>query len=454
MYDRDNYVSMQLTVLGTLIRDPTHIGEAMAKLSAELFDADITRTLYNALSVLYLAGSPIDPLTVRKQAGEDYGVAIDEALSHQTGDVLYYCDALRDYRRLVLIHAAAGEILGAENIEAAAKVTDKLNGLFVSRRGAERLTARDAANEFMAAQNYDVAPKYLSWGIDALDKGLFVEPGDFVVIGGYPSAGKTLLSLQFARHLAKDGRRVAYYSLETGAKKIRDRLISSMGHIPMSKIKRHEMTPEEWRRAGDACKELYDLPLEIVRASGWSVGDIQADALNHRYEVIFVDYLGIIAAGGKSRYEMVTNISIGLHTLAQAHGITVVALQQLSRPEKDKGKPRPPTLSDFRESGQIEQDADVAMLLYPSDPNDNHSDRVLKVSKNKDGDKLSLTLAFDGPCQTMTPKPQDESKEIMRKLSAEGRAVKAELHQQARVEQSLQVNFEDLPPGSPGELPF
>jgi len=94
------------------------------------------------------------------------------------------------------------------------------------------------------------------------------------------------------------------------------------------------------------------------------------------------------------------------------------------------------------------------MLLYPSDPNDNHSDRMLKVSKNKDGDKLSLTLAFDGPCQTMTPKPQDEGKEIMRKLSAEGRAAKAELHQQAREDQSLQVNFEDLPPGSPGELPF
>ena len=109
--------------------------------------------------------------------------------------------------------------------------------------------------------------------------------------------------------------------------------------------------------------------------------------------------------------------------------MTVVALAQLSRPEKTKtkdGKPVPPSMSSFRESGQIEQDADVAMLLYPAEPNNNRSNRILKVSKNKEGEKLSLELAFDGATQTLTP--IDPEKKAMQKIAGEGRKLKQQKH--------------------------
>ena len=113
-----------------------------------------------------------------------------------------------------------------------------------------------------------------------------------------------------------------------------------------------------------------------------------------------MDYLQIVTSHeGRSLYEQVTAVSKGLHTLAGSKRIAVIALAQLSRPEKVKGKAAPPTMASFRESGQIEQDADVAMILYPSDPNDNRSARVLKIAKNKEGERGKIDLAF-GICKT------------------------------------------------------
>ena len=117
--------------------------------------------------------------------------------------------------------------------------------------------------------------------------------------------------------------------------------------------------------------------------------------------MLFVDYLQLLRGGGKGRYEDVTELSLGLQTLAQQHKVLVVALAQLARPEKRDGKPVPPSMSSLRESGQIEQDADVVALMYPEDPENNRSRRVFKVSKNKEGEKLTLKFAFDGATQRM-----------------------------------------------------
>ena len=99
------------------------------------------------------------------------------------------------------------------------------------------------------------------------------------------------------------------------------------------------------------------------------------------------------------RFEQVTQISMGLHTLAQQSGITVIALAQLSRPDKSKKKKDPPGMHDLRESGQIEQDADAVLLLYHKDPNDNAGPRMLKIGKNKEGERADFELNFKGESQ-------------------------------------------------------
>ena len=92
--------------------------------------------------------------------------------------------------------------------------------------------------------------------------------------------------------------------------------------------------------------------------------------------------------------------------MARVNSVTVIALAQLARPDKTQGKPQPPTMSSFRESGQIEQDADIAFLLWPADPNDNSSDRVFKIGKNKEGERMKMDMIFDGKTQTLRPRPE------------------------------------------------
>lgn len=266
-------------------------------------------------------------------------------------------------------------------------------------------------------------PEYLHWGFAALDAALYAESGDFIVVGGYPSAGKTLLSLQFGLTLAEKYR-VGFFSLETSPQKLVDRIMSHLSKVPLAKIKRWDLNEVDYTALADAATTLSTRQFDCIDAGGMTVRDIQAVALNKRYQVILVDYLQLVIDAGKGRYEQVTNISQGLHTLARVNGITVIALAQLRRPEKENGKPKPPTMADFRESGQIEQDADIAMLLWPSDPNDNRSARVLKVGKNKEGERLKMDLDFDGAIQTLTPHVPtrgEQFRDLQKQIRAVGR---------------------------------
>ena len=211
MVDENNLNRVRYTILGTMLRNPACVGEVMTKLQPRHFDSVATRGLFSAISKLHFAGAPIDPVTVLAEAGEDYEVAIDEVLKYYTEDVLYYCDLLLEQSRLFEVQRRGISLAEAQDMEAANKIIDDINALMVSRNKIELIAAAEAASEFYRRLKEKEKPKYLKWGIKALDEGLFVEMGDFVIIGGYPSSGKTLLSLQFAVGMAAKYR-VGYFS--------------------------------------------------------------------------------------------------------------------------------------------------------------------------------------------------------------------------------------------------
>lgn len=436
-------LDLQYGILGHMIVYPEHVGDVMTRLTAEDFDSLPTRGLFEAVSRLHLAGAPIDPVTVLREAGEDYLPALEEASRHPTGDAVYYCGLLREGMQLQRLRSRARELAEAETMASAEKAVDRINALTTLRQKAEVVTAHDAAADFIRRMGSKRKPEYLSLGMRELDRMLYLELGDFILLGGYSSAGKTMLSLQFALALAEKYR-VGYFTLETSPRKLTDRLIAHMAQAPLSAIKECRLEGEDARRASEAARRLDKLPLDLIPASGMAVRDIQAAALNRRYQAVFVDYLQIIAAPGKSRYEQVTNISMDLHTLAQAHAIAVFALAQLSRPEKVSGKPQPPSLASFRESGQLEQDADAAMLLWPEDPNDNRSNRLLKIAKNKDGERGKLTLAFNGAFQTFTIAPQD-GKDVASHYADAGRRARLRRNQEPSGFQEMENDRLPLP---------
>lgn len=249
-------------------------------------------------------------------------------------------------------------------------------------------TYEDVLNDYVL--HMDEKPVYIKTGLERLDEALHISPGDFIIIGGRPSAGKTALSLQIAASMAKQNYTVYYFSLETSKRKLGARLMANQIYCPLDTVKNKAVSLNEI----DGQAKNMKMPLYIRSAAGKNVAWMKAQALRKKAQVIFVDYLQLIhETGAKDRYAAITAISIALHELAQTTGIVVVALAQLNRNPSKPGAT--PTNSDLRESGQIEQDADAIILLS----GDNPDKYLFRLSKNKEGEIGDLPITFNKQIQ-------------------------------------------------------
>lgn len=249
-------------------------------------------------------------------------------------------------------------------------------------------TYEDVLNDYVL--HMDEKPVYIKTGLERLDEALHISPGDFIIIGGRPSAGKTALSLQIAASMAKQNYTVYYFSLETSKRKLGARLMANQIYCPLDTVKNKAVSLNEI----DGQAKNMKMPLYIRSAAGKNVAWMKAQALRKKAQVIFVDYLQLIhETGAKDRYSAITAISIALHELAQTTGIVVVALAQLNRNPSKPGAT--PTNSDLRESGQIEQDADAIILLS----GDNPDKYLFRLSKNKEGEIGDLPITFNKQIQ-------------------------------------------------------
>nr|DAR07530.1 MAG TPA: DnaB-like replicative helicase [Caudoviricetes sp.] len=249
-------------------------------------------------------------------------------------------------------------------------------------------TYKDVLNDYVI--HMDEKPVYIKTGLERLDEALHISPGDFIIIGGRPSAGKTALSLQIAASIAKQNYTVYYFSLETSKRKLGARLMANQIYCPLDTVKNKAVSLNEI----DGQAKNMKMPLYIRSAAGKNVAWMKAQALRKKAQVIFVDYLQLIhETGAKDRYAAITAISIALHELAQTTGIVVVALAQLNRNPSKPGAT--PTNSDLRESGQIEQDADAIILLS----GDNPDKYLFRLSKNKEGGIGDLPITFNKQIQ-------------------------------------------------------
>ena len=392
-----DYRTLQATVLGSMLQRPKTVGPVLAELTEEDFSG-LEKDLYIAIRDLFNAGSPVEERALLHRIDtedvEDGWPEILQGLKTcAVEDPLPYCRMLRECVTLDRLRDAAFGLQYAQTMEDAEKAVAAVNACLSQKRNKRVISIQDAVMRYQAElqEKYKKGRvKYLDWGIDYLTEVLDSELGDFVVIGGYPSAGKTLLSLQCDRRISEQ-HRVGYFSFETGARKLTQRLLTAASGVPLRRMKHNDLHDPDYRALAEGIETLYALPFSIVEAAGMTVSEIQAVTLAERFKVIFVDYLQLVNQSGSSRYEKVTEISQQLHRLAQEHGVLVVALAQLSRPEKASkdSKPTPPGMSSLRESGQIEQDADAIALLYPENPNDRKSLRVLKIAKNKEGEPVN-----------------------------------------------------------------
>lgn len=419
----------EIAVIGSMLIDDRCIGPVLAELEEGHFPHAGYRQVFTAVKSMFLVGQPVDPVTVAGNLGNSQplrGLMRQcMELTPTAANALEYARLLRTESRRLRRQELGYALSQEEDPDKQRALVDKLQALDTDSR-VEVVSAAQAAEDFLRRMRAKQKPEYLPWGLSGLDQLLEVELGDDVVLGGYSSAGKTLLSVQFAMEQAKKYR-VGYYSLETTTRKLVDRAIADLSGVPLRAIKRMDYTYTQLRQMTVAANSYAKLHLDHIDGK-WlhSAEDIIATALSHRHQIVYIDYLQILVPPDSYKlYNAVTALSRRLHRAAQAHGITVVLLSQLTRPPKSRDNVEiAPTMNSFKESGQIENDADAAMLLYLTDPNDYRSPRVLKVAKNKDGPRGQFILNFEGAMMRMSELSEDKSREIAAKLSAKGKAAK------------------------------
>lgn len=403
----NDLLNAQVGVLGSMLIDDATVGDILQRVSDQDFTDARNRLIFQAIQKLYAEAQPVDALTVNEKLGGNYDQILIQLMDLTPTAANYgaYVDLLkqsaRRYQRRQL-----GERLSCAGDEAEElEVIDALYRLSCDRPGVRITSLADCYEDFLSRKGDGQKPDYLTWGIPALDNLIYVEPGDMPVLGGYPSAGKTAMALLMSMHNAKT-KRVGYFYFENNDRKLFERVVSSTTLISFGKIKRNDLAEEDYKTILDMRENLTGPSLAFVEASGMTVLDIRSLALSNHYDLVVIDYLQKVRGARGSRnlgdFERVSAISSDLQDLGRQTGITVLALSQLSRPEKKNGKTAAPGLSSLRQSGQIEQDADVVLLLYMQDEA-TPAARTLKVAKNKEGEaNLAMTLYFDGDTQTFS----------------------------------------------------
>lgn len=298
----------------------------------------------------------------------------------------------------------------------------------------------DAVNVANAAYQRDGGLAGISTGLADLDKKLGgLHPSDLLILAGRPSMGKTSLATNIAFNIAKAYRRgrlpdgaegaieggvVGFFSLEMSAEQLAARILSEAAEVPSEQIRRGDMTEAEFRRFVEAAKALEACPLYIDDTPALPISQVAARARRlkrtHGLDVLMVDYLQLLKGSGGSRdnrVQEVSEITQGLKAIAKELNIPVVALSQLSRSVESRDDKRP-QLSDLRESGSIEQDADVVMFVFREEyyrerekPGDHEMEKMAQwqaimeqvhgkaeviIGKQRHGPIGSVELSFEG----------------------------------------------------------
>jgi replicative DNA helicase len=239
--------------------------------------------------------------------------------------------------------------------------------------------------------------------LDSLLSGL--RPGQVVVIGARPSVGKSTVALDWARSVAVHARlRVLFFSLEMTGLELTDRLLAAEAKVLLRNLRNHELTEDDWDRIGKIQERVLDAPLVVDDSPHCTLGRIRARlrgmARTDPARLCIVDYLGLMdGPRAESRERQVAELSRGFKLLAKEFGIPLIVLSQLNR-ESVKRTDKKPTMSDLRDSGAVEQDADIVILLHREDVYEKEHPRAgemdVIVDKNRNGPQATITVAYQG----------------------------------------------------------
>ena len=249
-----------------------------------------------------------------------------------------------------------------------------------------------------------VGKKQFNLGFPKIDKAIGgLDDGDVIIIAARPAVGKSAFALQMIRKFGRDGYKVGYFNLEMAEKQIYERSIAAVSGIDMTRIRLATTFLNDEKEKFDKGNEILSQETNVMTLTGsYTIQKIRAEQKQHEFDLIVIDYLQLIQSTSRrqNRATEVGDISRGLKAIATDFKLPVIALSQLNR-ASEQNKDKEPTMSELRESGDIEQDASVILMLWNPNPED-LTEKKIKVEKSRNGYTEKETLYFDGKHMTFS----------------------------------------------------
>jgi len=417
-------------LLGALIDAPTNVAETAALVSGDDFYREGHRRIWQAVMDLFQAGEPIEPITVIEQliksgdleaAGGRVAVLDLMATPFIAATYRTYAEIVHDaatQRRLLQVGHEIEKLVAqreGETVEMVQRAEDLVYGLSQKRVRGDFTSAHDlviAGMERLTAASERGSPLVgLSSGFIDLDRltGGF-RSANLIVVAARPSMGKTALALGMAEYAALvDSKTVAVFSLEMSGEELIQRLLCSVAMVDFTRMRTGRLTNDDWPRVAEAADRLARSRLFIDDSAGTTVGEMRTKArrLKSRegLDLVIVDYIQLMEGApvpgrrDENRVQEISAISRGLKLLARDLDVPLIVVSQLNR-SPDARTDKRPMLSDLRESGAIEQDADLVLMIYRDDYYNDHSDdpgiAEVHLAKHRNGPTERIKLAFQG----------------------------------------------------------
>ena len=439
-------IEAEQSVLGSMFLSKYALQKAVESLNKEVFYLESHAKIFQVIADLAERGSSIDLTTVTAELD-------NRKILKQVGDVEYVAEVVNsvpsaanvdEYIKIVeekailrrLINEATNIVSdGYNSTDSVNDILDnaekKILSVVKTRTGTEFRTIQDVLFKTQADLEKLAQTKNEITGIatgfydlDKITSGL--HPNELIIIAARPAMGKTAFAVNLATNIAVSSKKtVALFNMEMGAEQLAMRMLSSLGQIDGYKLKNGRLEHNDWKRVNEAISRLADTKLFIDDTPGMTISEIRAKCRRLASSegglgIVIIDYLQLISGSAKyagNRQQEVSEISRSLKTLAMELEIPVIALAQLSRTVEGREDKRP-LLSDLRESGCIEQDADRVAFLYRDDYytkqvtiDENTSESEFIIAKHRNGPTATVDLVFKRNTSTFISKLKDQPKE-------------------------------------------
>lgn len=424
-----NNLEAEESVLGACFLSKYALQKAVENLLPESFYSEKNAKIFSAMIALSEEKTPIDITTVtgylnkKNELSSVGGVEyLTEVLNFvpTASNVDYYIQSVDEAAILRRLIETATEIAseGYRTDESVNEILDnsekKILNIVKNRKSSEFRTIKEVLAktqsdlERLSENKGEITGLATGWyDFDKLTTGL--HPNEFIIIAARPAMGKTAFALNLATHVAmSQDKSVAVFNLEMSAEQLAMRILSSLGQLDGFKLKTGSLMNNDWKRINEASSRLANTNLVLDDTPGITIGEIRAKcrrlaSSEQGLSLVVIDYLQLISGGknyGANRQQEVSDISRSLKTLAMELNVPVIALSQLSRSVEGREDKRP-LMSDLRESGSIEQDADIVAFLYRDDyynkesrTEDNNSISELIIGKHRNGPTATIELLF------------------------------------------------------------